>query len=65
MTMSRATPDGEDTLTLCWSCSAAYPITEAKCSRCGALNANIDPDGAYEEHLANQGRVGEPGKLDI
>lgn len=51
--------------TLCWHCSREYPISEAKCPHCRSLNANIDPDGAYEDYLHNQGRIGEPGKLDI
>ncbi len=55
----------DEGLTLCWSCSGSYPIADEKCMHCGAFNANIDANRAYEEHLANQGRVGEPGKLDI
>lgn len=62
MTLPSAT-DGS--ITLCWSCSREYPIADTKCPHCRSLNANIDPDGAYEEHLYNLGRVGEPGKLDI
>lgn len=60
------TPSDKDCeSTLCWYCSGEYPIADAKCTRCGAVNANVDLEGAYQDHLYTQGRVGEPGKLDI
>ena len=35
--------------TLCWKCNHVYPLTAATCDKCGATNANVDPDRAKIE----------------
>lgn len=51
--------------TLCWRCSAAYPITWPKCPRCYAANANVAPEDAFKqcqhegELAAAQARIAE------
>ena len=43
------TPD-----TLCWNCDHAYPMSDARCDRCGATNGNVDPERANAEALGER-----------
>jgi hypothetical protein len=40
--------------TRCWKCKADYPMKDAKCSQCGASNANVDLDAAQADGFAPQ-----------
>lgn len=50
--------------TLCWHCSESHPITDDCCPRCGATNANVDPDRAMAE-CSGKVEIREPALLRV